>query len=268
VRNAANTALFALLALGTASCGARQARPDDALSDGAALLDATSARASQLYATRIRAEADVYLSGGRVRVTEALLVDRPDQVRLETISPMRTTMSVLVLGGGDLAFYDLDGGAFYVGDSSAENVATFAPIELGAADIVRLVLGDLPIDALGAATEAWDVRWDRRRGRYEVVVPATGDAHYELGITHDPFVLTHVSRHDGRRITWSWDGRGLQTYASTDGLEHVAPSRMRFQIRRNDVDIELRVDRFDVNPDLPPELFELQIPSGVRVYEL
>lgn len=261
-------ALLVLLGALTSGCAARMPRPDDALLDGAALLDATVSRSAEVYAARIRAVADVYLSGGRVRVTEALLVDRPDRVRLETISPMRTTMSVLVLNGPDLTFYDLDGGAFYVGTSSAANISSFAPIELSGADLVRLVLGELPTDALGVDTDAWTLDWSRRRGRYELEIPAGEDAFYEVAVTHDPFVVTHVALRDGRRLEWSWDGRGLETFESADAIEFVAPSRMRFAIRRGDVDIELRIERFDINPDLPPELFELAVPSGVRVYEL
>ncbi len=256
-----------LLCIALTSCaGPSIAQPDDFEPDGHRLIDALDATREPLRTARIRATLEYYGAGDRVRVRQALVVRPPFDLRLETISPLDTTLSVFLLNEGELRYYDLAGESFIIGEPTVEHVSQLIPLELSGPDVVAVLTGGVPMDRVNPEVE-WPVTWNRRQGWYEVSLATLAGGELEVFISPEPLSM-RGARYSGDEEVAPWelrmaDFRDVATDETAD--EFVVPHRLRFLMRRERLDISLDLERFQYNPELPDELFDLQAPRGVEV---
>lgn len=94
----------------------------------------------------LRALATVYYWGtdGRGSFQEAVLVLRPDRLRLETLSPLGA-VSIVTVDGGEARIHHPKEGVFYRGKSSRENLFRYTQIPLGLDDLTSILMGLPPI---------------------------------------------------------------------------------------------------------------------------
>jgi hypothetical protein len=83
---------------------------------------------------------------GRASFQEAILVLRPDRVRLETLSPLGATLIVTV-DADEIAGFHTREGLFYRGRSSKENLLRYTHIPLALAELTALLMGLPPVEA-------------------------------------------------------------------------------------------------------------------------
>lgn len=126
----------------------------------------------------LRSLAGVSYSGlnGRANFQEAVLVQRPDRLRLETLSNL---VAVLVVTASDdeLVGFHLQEGLFYRGRSSKENLLRYTQIPLELEEITSLLLGLPPVDRKGSWTARGNALiWERGEGKSDAVLfdPASG----------------------------------------------------------------------------------------------
>lgn len=249
------------------SCaGPSIAPPDDFQPDGHLLIEALDASRQQLRTARIRATLEYYGGGDRARVRQALVVRPPFDLRLETISPLDTTLSVFLLNEDELRFFDLAGESFIIGEPTVEHVSQLIPLELSGPDVVAVLTGGIPMDRVDAEAE-WPVTWNRREGWYEVTLPTVAGGELQVSIAPEPLSMRGASYSgDSEVAPWELrmaDFRDVATDGAPDAF--VVPHRLRFLMRRERLDISLDLERFQFNPELPDELFELTAPRGVEV---
>lgn len=260
--------LTLLLGLCLTACGARPIpAPDDALTSADDVLRASLARLDAIDTGRIRSRTTYYGGGARARVRQAVVFAAPDSVRIETISPMDTTLSVLVLGSGTVTMYDLGAQLFVQGEATPQNLARLAPVPLTADDVVRVLSGAPPLDmASEASLEQVTLRWNTRRGAYTLTLPTDEGGELELDIRHGDWVVSGARWRDADgEPVWDYAGAMFETL---DGSDVVMPHRLRFRIPAERVDVELEVERYDLNPSLADTLFTLTPPRGVEVTPL
>ncbi len=260
--------LFALTAL-TAACGARRvAPPDDALTDPAELFGIVAARGEGLDTVRYRATLEYYGDGGRVRIRQAVLARQPTDVRIETISPANTSLAVLVLNADELLYYDVSSELFIVGEPTPEHIGQLAPLWLTPRDIVRVLVGGAPIDDVDADPSTYALRWERRGGHYELTMPTLDGGPLTLDVEHGTWALVGARQHDDDgELLWELRAGGLEAHV-VDGEELWLPTRLRFLLPEERVDMSLDVERVDVNPSLSDRLFTLEPPRGIEVTPL
>lgn len=264
------TLTLALLTTWTIGCGGRQfPAPDDALTDPVALLEATDARLQGVRSLRLRATLEYYGTEGRARIRQAVVARAPDAVRMESISPFDTTLSVLVIGPDRLAMYDVQGEQFISGRSSPTNIARLVPFRLSAGDVVRVLLGAPPLELGTGDTAAWRLAWDETAGFYRWTMPTPDGGEVDLLVQHRTWVLAGAALRDatGTQV-WELRAGDFETVRDEAGNETTLPGQLRFLMPSENVDLSLDVDRFTLNPALDDALFQLVAPRGVTTVDL
>jgi hypothetical protein len=259
-------ALAGLSGAGVGCSGQSFPAPADFPEDGHALVAALDASRQQLSTARIRATLEYYGAGDRARVRQALVLRPPYDLRLETISPLDTTVSVFLLSEDELRYYDLAGESFIVGTPSVEHVSQLIPLELSGPDVVSVLTGGIPMDRVDVDAE-WPVSWNRREGWYEVDLPTAAGGTLQVSIDPQPLSM-RGAQYSGDSVVAPWELRMADfrnVAAESADADFIVPYRLRFLMRQERIDISLDLERFQYNPELPDTLFELTPPRGVEV---
>jgi len=98
----------------------------------------------------LRALAGVRYEGpdGRHSFQEVVLIERPDKLRLETLSPLGALL-ILTAADGELASLAQQAGVFYRGKSSPENLYRYTQIPLGVRELTAVLMGLPPANVDG-----------------------------------------------------------------------------------------------------------------------
>jgi len=97
----------------------------------------------------LRVLASVYYSGtdGRGGFQEAVLVHRPDRLRLETLSPLGSAILIVTADAEEIAGFHPREGLFYRGKSSPLNLFRYTQIPLGLGEFTSVLMGLPPLVA-------------------------------------------------------------------------------------------------------------------------
>jgi len=144
--------------------------------DPAELFRNLAERADQFRSLRSLAKVNYSGSNGRANFQEAVLVQRPDRLRLETLSNLGAVLIVTASDDEVVGFHPQEG-LFYRGRSSKENLLRYTQIPLELEEITSLLLGLPPVKAKGR----WEGKgnsliWESGGGNREAVLfdPALG----------------------------------------------------------------------------------------------
>jgi hypothetical protein len=148
-----------------AGCHVRAPRPLRPVT-AAELLDGLAARRASVRSLRARARLRAGLSGLWVR--EAVLVRRPDAVRIDVLSPFGLALAV-GLRGRLLWAYPAAQRTRYEGTATPENLTRFLGAPVAGSDVVDLLLG-VPPERRPTGPPALEVTRERE---YRVTLPLT-----------------------------------------------------------------------------------------------
>lgn len=199
----------------------------------------------------IRGLARVNYSGpdGKRGFQEAILVQRPDQMRLETLTYLGAVLIVTV-NDKEIAGYHPRDGVFLRGERSKDNLARYTQIPLELHEITRLLLGLAPVEAGGPwEQEGNAVLFPRRDGGKDVVTFAS----------HLP-VPTQWQRFNGA-------GEIEMGAEFTDYIETPSglfPAKIVFEAPTPKTRLEIRYEEPELNASLPSNLFSQQKPANVK----
>jgi hypothetical protein len=210
------------------------------------LLGSLAARRASV--SSLRARARVHAGIRAVGTREAVLVRRPDAIRIDVLSPFGLA---LALGARSalLWAYPPAEGVRYEGPPTAANMARFVGAPVAVVDIVDVLLGVPPARTPVGAPEV-----ATRDGEYRLTLPLEGG---EQTISFAPGTLA-VLRADERRL----DGRALSVAFGDyrDGFPHD------LHIRAPDAEARLTYEAVEPNADIDPALFAP--PPAARVLPL
>jgi hypothetical protein len=159
--------LFWIAAFGLALFGCSGHKPTVPLtfydSPEAALraLAATTAGAPAVTAT---AKIEINNHGERYPLKVAVMMKRPDLLRVESIPLMGPPDFYLSVAGGELRVFLPGKGAFYAGRATPLNISRFLSVSLPAADMVSLLMGVPP----EGAEEMQSLGGEREDGLYRI----------------------------------------------------------------------------------------------------
>lgn len=239
-------------------CPDRFVKPPDYSPDPAPLLAAVRARGEAIQTLSAELTIEVWRARSRVRLNQLVLVQRPDKLRIDSLSPFDQPVSTLVSDGQTLSIYSLEEQRFYRGAATPENLVRLVPIRLEPAELGALLRGEVPIIAHREST----VTWVGDTGRYRLDLEGEGQ---RQRVEFEP---------EARRVTETrvWRGERLVYVARLgdySGTELTAvPRRMRFEAAGDDLRIDLSVKAHRVNRDLPEGAFELTVPRGIAIEPL
>jgi len=243
-------------AVALSGCVARPAPPPATLAVGplptvATLTAALDARRARLRGLRAWARLSYEAPEESRRARQLLIVERPDRLRLELLSPFGAVF-VLAAADGELAAWDRGAATVYRGAASAENLDRYAQVDLPVAVAVDLLLATPPlpdaagvVSADGAAIKLWQAS-----GSGATVTWFSADA-------LDPLRVEQQDAEGRVHLRVVYDGWGaVDDVRVPAGVALDLPaSRRRIAIALSDV---------EVNPPLAPALFALATPAGAR----
>lgn len=253
-------AVWAILgaALPLAGCPDRFARPDDFSPDPAPLFAAIQTRAEAVRTLSAELALEVWREDERVRLRQLVLVERPDKLRIDSLSPFDQPLSTLVSDGQTLAIYSMESQRFYRGRATPENLVRLVPIRLEPRELGALLRGEVPLIAHTSAT----VAWVGDSGRYRLDLSGEGQRQ-RVEFEPEARRVTETRVWRGDRLTYV---ARLGDYSGTDA--EAVPRRMRFEAPSEGLRIDVQVTAHRVNRTLPDGAFELIVPRGVTVEPL
>lgn len=249
-------------------CAAKQTPPpSDPVADAATLFALVQERSEHVQSARARAVMEYFGKGGRVRVRQAVLVQQPGDLRIETLSPFDSTLSVVVANEDEMTFYDLQNEVAYTGRPTAENLAKLVPIHMAPSDIVSVLLGGAPLARIDPDRQHWKMAWDGRANAWRMFVRSSTGGQLELLFRHATWTLAGAREND-KKGGLVWEVRTADFRMISDGeTQTEVPTRVRFLMPSENVDVSLTVSDYELNPELDELLFELFTPD-VELFQL
>lgn len=182
-------------------------------------------------------------------------VAEPDKLHLESLNFFGKPQTILVSAGGRFELLDSDGGKYYRGPASQENLSRFMPVAVPVGDLVRMMLGRAPRISAPATLSV-----DPESKSY-IIALAAADVQQTLWI--DP--SSHRVKRSQVRGPHAYDVtfEEFRGYRSTE-----YPREITLNVPSEHTRLELTYRDVEINPQLAQPLFELAPPKGVQVIEL
>ena len=278
---------------GASGCARPVAAPASAPPSADAVLARMHASFACGNAVQGTAKLDHYGEHGRVRGELMLFAARPARLRMDVISPFGVTVATLTSDGAKFALADLRDKRFYVGPSSACNIARLTTVPVPAHVLVDLLRGEAPVlkHVAEEATLAWN-----QHGYYVLVIPSTRGAHEEIHLAPRPedWSLPWERQHI-RVLDVRVEQQGYELYHAELGEHALAPTagpredpdnlapplppsgppcdaelprKIRVEVPVPKAEVRFQYEQLVWNPPLPDGTFEQAPPPGMRAEDV
>jgi hypothetical protein len=213
------------------------------------LITALQERHQQFRSLRALARIDYTGPDGKNGFQEAVLVQRPDRLRLETLSFLGAILIVTV-NGKEIVGYHTREGVFLRGEASKDNLLRLTQIPLELEEITALLLGVPPVD-MGLPAQ--------QQGAAVIVASGNGGKDLVRFFGHEK-VPTQWERSDGSgtielSATFSdYTATPAGSFPSRIILESAVPKRR----------LEIRYQEPELNGAVPSEVFSQEKPPHAK----
>jgi outer membrane lipoprotein-sorting protein len=213
------------------------------------LLSAITQRRDQFRSVRALAQVDYSGPEGKNGFQEAILVQRPDRLRLETLSFLGAIMIVTVDDKEILGYLPREG-TFLRGQRSKENLQRFTRIPLELEEITALLLGLPPVDT----------RTPGQENGNSIVFAASDGKNDRVSFDSNAAVPTKWERFNGNGAV-ELTARFGDYITTPAGL---FPSRINVDAPLQKKKLEIRFQEPELNTTIPAESFSQQKPANVQ----
>jgi len=231
--------------------------PPATLPSAAELQGALSARRDAVRSLRALAHLRYRDAEGAESSREAIIVDRPDRLRVEVLS-LFGSVFVLTANHGAITAYARQEDTVYRGPASPDNLWRYARLALPLNDVVDLVLGMPPARTARRAHVAFDAEVGAIRLVQEL------DSGAQTVWFSEATLPVAAAQHDT-------DGHPEWHASFADYEQHGAlaiATRVGLELPQWSRSMEITLQDVDVNPDLDTSIFAFQIPPGSKVVDL
>jgi hypothetical protein len=215
----------------------------------AQMLDALAQRREQFQSLRALARVNYSGPDGKNGFQEAVLVVRPDRLRLETLS-MLGAILIVTVNSKEIVGYHPREGLYVHGQRSRANLQKYTQIPLELDEITALLLGLPPVDPRAPA---------QQDGNALVFASASGRKDRVSFESNQP-VPTKWERLDGR-------GQIELSATFTDHIQTPAgpfPSKIVIDSPQQKKRLEIRYQEPELNASIAADLFSQQKPPNVK----
>lgn len=213
------------------------------------LIESAKQRNEKFHALRSLAQVDYAGPEGAQGFQEAVIVQRPDRLRLETLSFLGAIM-IFTANDGEIVGYHPREGLFVRAQPTKENLRRYTQIPLELREITKLLMGLPPIDTAAP--------WKQEGNR--LIFSANGRARDVLTFeSHDP-VPTRWER-------FNQDGNVELSAQFSDYVATAAglfPLAIMLEAPLQKKKLSMRYKEPELNPTLAPEPFTQQIPGHAK----
>jgi hypothetical protein len=259
---------MALLAALAAACGGAPRGPAPWETRGEAWAAWSGEGDTRIQTLRARAWLEYYGPGvGRARLRQAIVARRPADLRIETISPMDTSLGVLVADADHVLVWEVGADLAVQGPPTADTVGRLGPVALAPEDLLRVLSGSMPGGSGTLPTDPDQApTWDRAARCWAVEAPLAdgGRMRWCGGGPGDVRRALHL---DARgRTVWEVRLGAMREVPWQEGEEALfLPTVIRFLAPGDRVDATWDIERWTLNPELDDALFTFRPPPHVEI---
>ncbi len=188
---------------------------------------------------------------------EAIIVARPDRLRVEVLS-LFGSVFVLTADNGAISAYARQDDTVYRGSASPENLWRYARLDLPVPDVVALVLATPP----GVLERTAQVSFDTDTGWLQVSQSSPQGT--LIVWFSDALLPAATAQRDGDgRLQWR---ATFSEYEEHAGIAIATDIAIQWPTWQRSLEVHLR--DVEVNPVLDASVFALQTPPGSKVVQL
>jgi hypothetical protein len=216
-----------------------------------------AARRDAVHSLRALARLRYREAGESVSSREAIVVARPDRVRVEVLSLFGAAF-LLVVDNGWMTAYARDEDTVYRGQASPENLQRYVRLGLPVGELVDLVLGTPPPQPGQRAQVSFDAAagWIRLRRELGSGAQTVWFSTATLPAATEEFGADGVTR--WRATFADYQDHGGVPVAAHIGLDVPAWSQS----------LDITLQDIELNPPLDHSTFAFQAPPGSKVVDL
>jgi len=203
---------------------------------------------------------DYWLNGQRAKGEVLVMGKLGKMVRFAALSPAGgATLAEMACDGTNFVYMDMQNNCVLTGPCDARSIATFFNIELEPDDFLHLALGTPP--TLAGATGT--VTWDGSKG-YERVELKSAEGSQKLTIdareNRWDVLDSELKGADGK-VRWSVANTNFEKVEGSG--DRRVPKKSQFKSPTNSQDLLVQWDSLEVNVQLQPAQFQMQVPEGL-----
>lgn len=215
----------------------------------AELVQTLAVRVHQFRSLRALATVSYWGTEGRAGFQEAILVHRPDRLRLETLSLLGAILIVTVDADEITGFHPREG-LFYRGISSKENLFRYTKIPLELGELTSLLMGLPPVEVQG--------QWEEEENSIHRQI----DGGRKETITFHP-TLDIVTKWERFSVNGEIELRALfADFSSTPA--GLFPLKISLEAHAQQRRLEIHYQDPELNVTLPFPLFVQEKPASAR----
>ena len=252
------SALFVLSVPVLAGCPASVSPPASQFPDADAAIGRMRATVDGCVALQASAKVDHRGKEGRVRGNVEMMVAVPQSIRMDVVSPFGVDLATLTSNADRFALADLRDKRFYVGRSSACNLARLTGVPVPPPVLVDLLRGQAPVLVHGGAP-ATRIAWSSH-GWYEVTITGANDTVEEMHLAPPPEDFAKPWSQQRVRVLYVVVRQGKDAWYDAELADHAPPGdwlRMATP----------RVDPDGIDPPIPVSgpVCSAELPRRIRV---
>ena len=215
----------------------------------AQLIESLTQRQKQLQSVRSLARVDYAGPEGKQGFQEAVVVQRPDRLRLETLTFLGAILIVTVSPKEIVGYYPREG-VLVRGQPTKENLRRYTQIPLELEEVTALLMGLPPVEMKAS--------WNQDGN--SLIFSSDGRKKDSLAFEWQQPVPTKWERFsdDGKVELSAQFGEYVSTTAG------LFPAHIVFEAHRQKKKLEIRYQEPDVNGTITPDLFTQQKPANVK----
>jgi outer membrane lipoprotein-sorting protein len=194
---------------------------------------------------------------GRIKGKTLFLIERPEKLRFDVLTPFDSPIATLVSDGKCLSLLDLSQQVFVQGEPNPENIERLFQLAVNDEDIVKALLGETPILQ---DPEKQSVEFSR--GEWVLTMTKQGQVQ-ELRFDSESFELRSSMLKQNGVITFKITYEG---YEKVEGTKATLPRVIFFEKPAEKSDLKIKVvGDLEINTPISPEAMTLTPPNGVQI---
>ena len=213
------------------------------------LIESITQRSKQFSSVRALAQVDYAGPEGKHGFQEAVLVQRPDQLRLETLSFLGAIL-IVTANAKEIIGYHPREGVFVRGDRTKENLRRYTQIPLDLEEVTSLLLGLPPVQP--------SVAW-KQEGNALIYSPNGSKRDVVTFESQQPVPTQWERFNDAGKVELS---ANFSDYISTPA--GLFPAKIQFEAHLQKKTLEIHYQEPEINAALPADLFSQQKPAHAQ----
>ena len=258
LRRAGALSLLMLGLAGLTGCPNRIARPADGPTEPAPVLARLAERSHALTSLSGMISLEVWRGDERVKLRQLLLVQRPDHIRVDTLSPFDQPLAMMASDGQSVTIYSLEQRRYEQGPATPDHLARLLRLPLTGDELTAVLAGGVPVRPDAQAT----LDWDDTAGAY-ILDLRTPERRQRLLVEPVAFRISEIRTYQGDTLVF------VARFGDYDGEGPTAvPQRMRFEVPAEKMRVDAQFDDHTVNVTPPADAFVIPVPRGIPVEPL